>query len=92
MRFDIDFNEEKNEILKRMRNVNFEDIREAIENEGLIATINHPNKKKYTHQFIFAVKIHHYIFAVPCVWNNKKKVFFLKTVYPNRKLTNKYLK
>lgn len=91
MRIDIEYNEEKNEILKRTRNVSFEDVRDAIENDRLIEIINHPNKKKYKHQYLLIVKINNYIFAVPCVWSSKRKVFFLKTVYPNRKLTSKYL-
>ena len=91
MQIDIEYSEEKNEILKRTRNISFEDIRDAIENDRLLEVINHPNKKKYKHQYILIVKIDNYIFAVPCIWNSKKKVFFLKTVYPNRKLTSKYL-
>ncbi|PIZ65481.1 toxin [Candidatus Roizmanbacteria bacterium CG_4_9_14_0_2_um_filter_39_13] len=91
MKFDIEYNEEKNQILERTRNVSFEDVRDAIENDQLVTIINHPNKKKYKHQLLLIVKINQYIFAVPCVWDDARKVYFLKTVYPNRKLTTKYL-
>ena len=46
----LDWNEEKNNILKRERNISFEEIELAIANGGLIETILHPNQDKYPGQ------------------------------------------
>lgn len=42
----FDWNEEKNEILKRTRGISFEEIVNAIGNGNLVDTILHPNQKK----------------------------------------------
>ena len=47
--------------------------------------------KKYPNQKVLIVKIKNYVYAVPYVINRKKGVIFLKTVYPSRVLTKKYL-
>ena len=91
MSFDIEYNEEKNEFLKRTRGICFEDVREALNANGYITVIRHKNKKKYRHQHILVVEIKSYIYAVPFVWDKRKNIAFLKTVYPDRKLTKLYL-
>ena len=53
---------------------------------------HHKNIKMYRHQRILAVRIDQYIYAVPYVLDTKKGVIFLKTVYPSRELTKRYLK
>lgn len=91
MPFDIEYNEEKNEFLRRTREICFEDVREALAHNGYITVIRHKNRKKYRHQQILVVKIKNYVYAVPFVWDQKKNIAFLKTVYPDRKLTKLYL-
>lgn len=90
--FDLDYNEEKNELLKKIRNVCFEDVRDALENNRFITVLDHSNKKKYKQQFILVVNINNYAYAVPFVWDKKRNIAFLKTIYPDRKLTKSYLR
>ena len=85
----FDWNEEKNEILKRKRNISFEEIEYSIANGGLIETKIHPNQEKYPGQMLFFVNINNYIFTVPFIEDNNK--IFLKTIYPDRIATKKYL-
>ncbi|KKQ38939.1 hypothetical protein A3F03_01340 [Candidatus Roizmanbacteria bacterium RIFCSPHIGHO2_12_FULL_41_11] len=92
MDFDIEYSEEKNELLKKTRGVCFEHVKDTLEHGGYITVIEHKNRKKYKHQQILIVNINDYIYAVPFVWDKKKNVAFLKTVYPDRKLTKIYLK
>lgn len=85
----FEWNEEKNKILKDKRGVSFEDIVVAISNGNLIDRVKHPNIDKYPNQFIFYVQINNYIYSVPFVEEQNK--IFLKTIYPDRVLTKKYL-
>ncbi len=87
----IEFSEEKNLLLKETRGVGFEDVIVAIEGKGILGDIKH-SSKKYPHQRIVVIKIEDYVYAVPYVIDLKRKIVFLKTVYPSRVLTNKYLK
>lgn len=86
------YNKEKGFVLKSTRGIDFEDIIEAIDKNQVLDNIDHFNRKKYPNQKILIVKINNYIYAVPYVIDKKKKVAFLKTIYPNRNLTKKYLK
>lgn len=92
MKYKLDYSEEKNLILKETRGVNFEDTIDAVEKKKILANLEHRDKKKYPNQRILAVKIGRYVYAVPYVINKRRKVIFLKTVYPSRVLTRKYLK
>lgn len=92
MDFEFDYSEGKNEVLKATRGIGFETIKQALEKNGLLDSIDHFNKKRYPNQKIFIVKVKKYAYAVPYVIDKKRKVFFLKTIYPNRVLVNKYLK
>ena len=91
MEYSFDYSTEKDLILREIRNIGFEDIIEAIKNGNLLDDIDHFNKKKYFSQRIFIVKVKYNIYAVPYVIDNKRKVRFLKTIYPSRKLNKKYL-
>lgn len=90
MAYDINFNEEKNQLLKITRGVCFEDIILAIKSGQLLADIEHHNRK-LINQRIYVVRMKQYIYAVPYVINQKKKEIFLKTIYPSRVLTKMYL-
>lgn len=92
MDFKIEFSEEKNLILKETREVSFDDVLDAIGKGEILDDIQHPNKKKYPKQKILVIKINNYIYAIPYIINKATKTIFLKTVYPSRILTKKYLK
>jgi uncharacterized DUF497 family protein len=85
----FDWNDEKNEILKKTRGVSFELVELAIASGDLIARLKHPNPKKYPNQKVFLVKIEDYIYSVPYIEDDEK--IFLKTIIPNSKATKKYL-
>lgn len=87
----LEFSEEKNILLQEARGVGFEEILSAIEENGILDDLKHPNKK-YQHQRILVVKKEDYVYAIPYVIDQKRKVVFLKTVYPSRILTNRYMK
>lgn len=80
----------KNKLLKLERRISFDDVVKALESGGLIKTEEHHNKKKYRNQKIYSVNIQDYVYLVPFVEDNEK--IFLKTVYPSRKATKKYIK
>jgi hypothetical protein len=84
-----DWNDEKNNLLKKLRGVSFEQVVLAIATGDLIDRKKHPNPEKYPNQKIFLVKIENYIYSVPYVEDDKN--IFLKTIIPNRKETKKYL-
>lgn len=85
----FDWNDEKNEILKKVRGVSFEQVELAIASGDLADRIRHPNPARYPNQKVFLVKIENYIYSVPYIEDNEK--IFLKTIIPNSKATKKYL-
>lgn len=85
----FDWSEEKNEILKIQREISFSEVVVAIEAGGLLDMIQIPNQKKHPGQKMFIVSINNYVYVVPFVEDNEK--YFLKTVFPSRKMTKKYL-
>ena len=85
----FDWDEVKNLILKRERDVSFEEVLTAIDEGGLLDLLEHPDRKKYPHQRIFVVNIGGYAYLVPFVEDEEK--VFLKTIIPSRKATKKYL-
>ena len=91
MAFDINFNEEKNQLLKATRGIGFDEVIEALNREDLLADIAHPSKNRQD-QRLYVVKIKRYAYAVPYVINLQKNEIFLKTAYASRALTRKYMK
>lgn len=85
----FDWNKEKNEKLKEEREISFEEVVDAINDNGLLKTLDHPNRKKHPNQKIAIVKIGSYVYLVPFIIDKDK--IFLKTIYPSRKATKKYL-
>ena len=77
----FDWNEEKNQHLKATRNVSFEDVITALENNQLLDILD--GKGKYAHQKQYIVSMKDYAYTVPYVENDKS--IFLKTIFPNRK-------
>lgn len=86
----VDWNKDKNEKLKEERDISFEEVSEAITSKKTLDAFDHPNQKKYPGQKVVVVEIRNYAYFVAYVEDEKK--IFLKTVYPDRELTKKYLK
>lgn len=84
-----DWNREKNELLKLERGVSFEEVVGAIEDERVLDEFDHPNQKRYPGQKVYVVRIRDYAYFVPYVEDEQKR--FLKTIYPSRDATKKYL-
>ena len=84
-----DWNEEKNEWLRRERGVTFEEIVFHLTHDGLLDTIEHPNQASYSGQRIFIVDVDGYACLVPFVESADQ--IFLKTIIPSRKMTKRYL-
>lgn len=84
------FNIKKSKWLKTERNIDFNDIIDALKKERLIKVIDHPNKKRYPKQRIFLIEINKYVYVTPFVEENDH--IFLKTIYKSHKYTRKYLK
>ena len=80
---------EKNEALRSDRGISFESIVIAIESEGLLDVLPHPNQAQYPHQRILVVACDNYVYLVPFV--EEDDYFFLKTVIPSRKARRDYL-
>ncbi len=77
----VRWNALKSERLKKTRGVSFEEIIRA----KLVGVLRHPNR---THQSILVYDHKGYLWAVPYVAEGDS--IFLKTIYPSRKLMNKY--
>ena len=84
----FDWEKEKNEWLIKNRGISFEMCSIALNDGGLLATIL--NKHPRTHQKKFMIVINEYVYVVPFVEDDEK--IFLKTIYPSRQETKKYLK
>ena len=82
---DFRWDEEKNRWLKQERNLSFEAVVAASENNRILDDVDHPARHN---QRILIVEINGYICAVPYV--RDENVFFLKTIYPSRDLKQKY--
>ena len=83
------WNHEKNETLKKERSISFEEIVLAIEADGLLDELRHPNTEKYPNQSVLVVAFDDYVYLVPYV--EEADHYFLKTVIPSRKATRDYL-
>jgi hypothetical protein len=86
-----EFSAEKNQQLISERGLSFEEVIAAIEEGLVLDIIPHPNLAKYPNQEIYVVNIHDYVCLVPFVKKDKETVF-LKTIFPHRKLTKRYLR
>lgn len=83
------WNHEKNERLKIEREISLEEIVLAIEGDGLLDILQHPNESKYPNQRILVVALDEYIYLVP--FADEDDYYFLKTIIPSRKATRDYL-
>jgi len=83
-----EWNEEKNTLLYKERDVSFEDVIFALKNDKLLDIILSPTHEG---QKCFVVEIHSYAYVIPYVHVEAGKIF-LKTIYPSRKHTKILLK
>ena len=83
------WNHGKNEALKTERGISFEEIVLAIEADGLLDVVQHPNSGKYPNQLVLIVALDGCVHLVPFV--DEPDYFFLKTVISSRKATRDYL-
>lgn len=86
----VKFNEEKSKLLKIKRKVSFSEIAKLMDTKQVVKVIKNPNKAKFANQKIMLVNINKYIYCVPYIETESE--IFLKTIYPSRKYTKKYLK
>ena len=83
----FDWNPAKNQWLKESRGITFDEIMCLIDGGYLRAILNHP-KKPY--QKILVVELEGYAYNVPFIME-KDGTYFLKTVYPSRASTKKFI-
>jgi len=84
-----DWDDEKNQKLKKERGVSFEEVVVAIESKKLLDIIEHKNKKRHKNQKIFVVEIDNYAHYVP--FEEKGDKVILKTIFRYERATKKYL-
>ena len=84
----VNWSFEKNETLKKERNVSFSNILQAIEQGNFWKVSRHPNKEKYPHQKLLQIEINDYIHTIPFVESEEE--IFLKTIFKDRK-ANKHI-
>ena len=84
----FEWNKDKNELLKILRNVCFEDVVLSLENGQLLDVVPHFNLDKYPNQKLMILSIHEYRYYVPFV-EDDEKVFF-KNIIPSRKYHKHY--
>ena len=88
----IEWSKQKSELLRNKygrKGVDFEQCSALIEAGKVLDVKVNPNPK-FSHQKMFVLEIRNYIYLVPYVEDDEK--IFLKTVYPNRKNTEIYLR
>ena len=88
MAMKFDWNAEKNKWLKDNRGITFDEITSLIEQGYLKTVIIHPQKKN---QKIFVIERDGYAYNIPFI-ESEKGICFLKTIYPSRASTRKYLR
>jgi uncharacterized DUF497 family protein len=86
----FDWNEEKNRTLKQERGVGFEDVVTAIHDDRLI-DVEIIVSKEHKGQSTYIVEIERYAYVVPFVNDEQRGIIFLKTIFPSRKRTKKFI-
>ena len=84
-----DWDDNKNDLLKQTRDISFEEIILSLANNKLLEVVEHSSRQKYPNQKMFVVEVRNYAYIVPFVEDDEK--YFLKTIFPSREATNKYL-
>ncbi len=81
----LNWDPEKNEILKRERGLSFEEIAYLIESGQIIGIEENPGR---SNQKMYILEIEGYAIIVPFVENEHE--IFLKTAFPSHKYTKRY--
>lgn len=84
------YSHEKNTKLLQERKIGFEEIIQEINYGNLVDITHHPNMENYPNQRIMYVRVLETIYVVPYVTEEDGSIF-LKTLYPSRKATKRYL-
>ena len=85
----FEWNSDKNEKLKKERNISFEQIIFHLSEGDLWKIADHPNQGDYPGQKIYFVIVDGYIYLVPFIMDGD--FIFLKTIIPSRKATKDYI-
>ena len=86
---EFDWSPTKNAELKERHGFGFERILIALAEGALLDNRTHPNSDRYGHQRQLIVEINSYAWVVPFIRSGNE--MFLKTMFPSRKATRKYL-
>ena len=86
----FNWNNNKNEWLKKERGISFQEVVIGINEGKLVHRIEHPDQTRFSGQFIFLVRIQGYIWAIPYVYDKNKNEYFLKTAYPSRRYNREF--
>jgi len=81
----LNWDSDKNEILKHMRGISFEEIAYLIESDQILGVEENPGRPN---QKMYILEIENYAVIVPFV--EKDNEIFLKTAFPSRKYTKRY--
>ena len=86
----FDWDERKNEKLKKERGISFEEVILCIQEGKVLAILEHPNPRRYKGQKLVIIEIENYAYVVP--YEERGDTIYLKTVFPSRKYTKIYLR
>ena len=84
----IQWNPQKDEELRSKRGIGFEDVILLIQQGKILDILPNPSPQ-YAHQRMFVLEFKHYCYLVPFVESEHE--IFLKTIFPSRKYSKKYL-
>ncbi len=76
------YSPEKNIKLILERNISFEEVIVAIENDQILDILEHPNQDTYKDQKLYVINIKGYFYMVPFVTDSNGNIF-LKTIIPS---------
>ncbi|MBQ2465912.1 MAG: hypothetical protein II507_13150 [Treponema sp.] len=82
----IEWNNDKNELLKKTRNVCFEQVKEKIAQGDFLGPEQNPSREN---QMRIIVKLNDYPYAIPFVIMEDGG-WFLKTIYPCRNMKERF--
>ena len=76
-------------MLKAERDLSFEMVLQAMEDDCLLDVLEHHNKEKYGGQKLYVIKLDGYAYIVPFEDNGDERI--LKTIFPSRRYTRLYI-
>ncbi len=85
------WSDDKNRQLVRTRGISFEEIVLCIQEGRVLAVLEHPNKARYPDQRLYLVERGRYVYVVPFVEDKRAGEILLKTIFPSRQYTKRYL-